>query len=535
MGLIGSWLGFEKRDLNEANAWQLIVQALRRGESGPVTPASSMQIAAVFACVRVLSESIAQLPLKLMEEDGRNRQPAKAHPLYRMLNFLPNPEMTSAEFRLTMMGHLALWGNAYAQIIFDRAGRRRELWPLRPDRMSVTRGEDDQRFYRYETDKGPEFFEWTEIMHLRGGSLDGVVGYSPVGLVRRTFELKQRMDEYGAAFWENDARPGMVLKHPKTLSEKARSNILNSWEDRHRGPAKTNRPALLEEGLDIVSVGIPQTDAQFLESQKFTRSEIAAIFRVPPHMIGDLERATFSNIEEQAQEFVDYTLAPWIVIWQQAIKRDLLWPWEQDRYYAHFAVQALLRGKHTDRAQFYHTMQQVGAMSPNDIREYEDLNPIQGGDVYLVPLNMQNVEMAGEAPPPVAAPAVEDNAGDEPQSTDAQRSAGANGDINELITFLLSDVERRLRARIANDVRQQGAKALRNGGRVALSEWGETMAYDWRTAGEGMLEPLCRGAEAAHLVESSDTILAGVDVSRWVAGAYQDAVRSLIGEHSNGD
>ena len=533
MGLIGNWLGFEKRDLNETNAWQLIVQALRRGDSGPVTPASSMQIAAVFSCVRVLSESIAQLPLRLMEEDGRNRQPAKAHPLYRMLNFLPNPEMTSAEFRLTMMGHLALWGNAYAQITFDRAGRRRQLWPLRPDRMTVTRGEDGQRVYRYDTTDGPEYFEWPEIMHLRGGSLDGVTGYSPVGMVRRTFELKQRMDEYGAAFWENDARPGMVLKHPKTLSEKARTNILNSWEDRHRGPAKTNRPALLEEGLDIVSVGIPQTDAQFLESQKFTRSEIAAIFRVPPHMIGDLERATFSNIEEQAQEFVDYTLAPWIVIWQQGIKRDLLTESEQDRYYVHFAVQALLRGKHTDRAQFYATMQQVGAMSPNDIREYEDLNPIDGGDVYLVPLNMQNVEMAGEAPTPVAAP-VKAAADEEEPHTETQRSADANSDIADLITFLLSDVERRLRARVANDVRQQGAKALRNGGRTGLSEWGETMAHDWRTAGEGMLEPLCRGAEAAHLVASSDTILAAVDVGRWVASAYQDAVRGLI-EGKDGD
>lgn len=524
MGFFGKWLGLERRSvIGEGADWELIVQSLKRGDSGPVTPASSMQIAAVFACVRVLSESIAQLPLKLMQEDGRNREPAKSHPLYRMLNFLPNPEMTSAEFRLTMMGHLALWGNAYAQIVFDRAGRRRELWPLRPDRMTVVRAQDGQRLYRYQTAKGTEDFEWPEIMHLRGGSLDGMVGYSPVALVRRTFEMKSRMDDYGAAFWENDARPGMVLKHPKTLSDKARSNILDSWEDRHRGPAKTNRPALLEEGLDIVSVGIPQTDAQFLESQKFTRSEIAAIFRVPPHMIGDLDRATFSNIEEQAQEFVDYTLAPWIVIWQQAIKRDLLWSWEQDRYYAHFAVQALLRGKHTDRAQFYHTMQQVGAMSPNDIREYEDLNPIDGGDVYLVPLNMQNVEMAGEAP--VAAPAaVTAGEGDEPPDTEAQRSA----DIASLIAFLLADVERRLLARIANDVRQAGAKALRNGGRLALSEWGETMAHDWRTAGEGMLEPLCRGAEAAGLVASSDTVLGGVDISRWVASGYQDAVRGLI-------
>lgn len=517
MGFFSKWLGFERRSsiLGEGADWELIVQSLRRGDSGPVTPASSMQIAAVFACVRVLSESIAQLPLKLMQEDGRNREPAKNHPIYRMLNFLPNPEMTSAEFRLTMMGHLALWGNAYAQIVFDRAGRRRELWPLRPDRMTVVRAQNGRRIYRYQTAKGTEDFEWPEIMHLRGGSLDGMVGYSPVALVRRTFEMKSRMDDYGAAFWENDARPGMVLKHPKALSEKARSNILTSWEDRHRGPAKTNRPALLEEGLDIVSVGIPQTDAQFLESQKFTRSEIAAIFRVPPHMIGDLDRATFSNIEEQAQEFVDYTLAPWIVIWQQAIKRDLLWDWEQDRYYAHFAVQALLRGKHTDRAQFYHTMQQVGAMSPNDIREYEDLNPIEGGDVYLVPLNMQNVEAAGDAPAPVAEPSVDDNAGDEPQHTETQ----SRSDPAIVVAAWIGDVRHRLEARIANDVRQQGAKALRNGGRAALSEWGETQQVDWRQAGMDMMQPL---------VDASNVSTPILTVAEWVETAYQNAVRGLI-------
>lgn len=516
MGLISSLFRTERRDLNEANAWQLMTQSLR-GNIGPVTPNSSMQIAATFACVRVLSESIAQLPLRLMEENGRNRQPAKKHPLYRMLNFLPNPEMTSVEFRMTMMGHLALWGNAYAQIVYDRAGRRRELWPLRPDRMTVGRNESGERVYRYPTDKGIEELAWWEVMHLRGGSLDGVIGYSPVATVRRAFELKMQMDEFATAFWQNDARPGVLLKYPKSLSDKARNNILSSWEDRHQGPRKTNRPAILEEGLDVVSVGIPQNDAQFLESQKFTRTEIAAVFRVPPHMVGDLERATFSNIEEQAQEFIDYTLSPWIVIWQQGMERDLLDTQEQDRYYAHFDVQALLRGKHVDRAQFYMTMQQIGAFSPNDIRELEDLNPIENGDLYLVPLNMQSVDDAASGAGTVA---------DTPATPEPAVSS-QDGDRSWL-DVLLADVERRLRARIANDVRQQGAKALRTGGRRGLSEWGEVQIHDWRLAGETMIEPLARDAEGSGLVGSGATVYAGANVGNWVTTAYQQAVRSLI-------
>lgn len=447
MGMFSRLLGLnaiERRQAPAMGDWELIIQSLRQGDVGVVTPGSSMKIAAVFACVRVLSESLAQLPLRLMEEDGRMRQPAKQHPLYRILNFLPNPEMTSTEFRLTLMGHLALWGNAYAQIVFDGAGRRRELWPLRPDRMSVERSRSGEKVYLYQTERGTVDFDKSEIMHLHSASFDGMTGLSPVATVRRTFELKAQMDEYGAAFWENDARPGMVLKHAKVLSAKARENILGSWEERHKGPSKSGRPAILEEGMDIATIGLPQSDAQFLETQKFTRSEIAAIFRVPAHMIGDLEHATFSNIEEQATEFVTFTLEPWIKIWQDAIRRDLLWPHEQDRYYAHFTVQALLKGKHSERAQFYHTLHQVGAVSPNDIREWEDLNPIDGGDLYMVPMNMQPVGDAGAA------------------------SAAASEDVRlriapTVIAPVIADAVFRLRRRVENDLAQRGAKARKKG------------------------------------------------------------------------
>lgn len=490
MGILSSWLRAERRELDESSGWSLITQALRTGGMGPVTPTSALQIAAVFSCVRVLAESFGQLPLELMERDGRNRTPATSHPLYWILHLTPNPEMTSAELRMTMMSHLATWGNAYAQIVYDLAGRRRELWPLRPDRVRPMRMPDGRLIYEYSGSDGQlVVLDRSEILHVRGVSFDGVLGYSPVGLARRAFELKQQMEEFATAFWANDARPGVVLKHPKVLGPTAQENLRRSWEERHQGPGRANRPAILEEGMDISVIGMPQSDAQFLESQKFSRTEIAAIFRVPPHMIGDLERATFSNIEEQAQEFVDYTLLPWVELWKQAIARDLLDANERKRYYAHFRTQALLRGKHIDRAQFYSSLQQIGAMSPNDIRELEDMNPIDGGDVYMVPLNLAPVQDVGENAP---------------------------ADDQQIVRAWLADIRTRLAARIANDVRQSGGKALRAGGRAALAAWGDSMMEQWRRAGLGMSEKLHELAPSAAL-----------DITLWAEDAYRMAVEEL--------
>ena len=502
MGILSSWLRADRRGLDESSGWSLITnalrtggmglvaQALRTGGIGPVTPTSALQIAAVFSCVRVLAESFGQLPLELMERDGRSRRPATSHPLYWMLHLSPNPEMTSAELRMTMMSHLATWGNAYAQIVYDRAGRRRELWPLRPDRIRPLRQPDGRLIYEYSGADGQlVVLDRSEILHVRGVSFDGITGYSPIGLSRRAFELKQQMEEFATAFWANDARPGVVLKHPKVLGPTAQENLRRSWEERHQGPGRTNRPAILEEGMDISVIGMPQSDAQFLESQKFSRTEIAAIFRVPPHMIGDLERATFSNIEEQAQEFVDYTLLPWVELWKQAIARDLLDANERKRYYAHFRTQALLRGKHIDRAQFYSSLQRIGAMSPNDIRELEDMNPIDGGDVYMVPMNMSSVQDVGEQ-----------------TQTEDRKIAHA----------WLEDIRRRLTARIANDVRQSGGKAFRTGGREALAAWGDSMMEQWHRAGLGMSERLRALVPDAEL-----------DITSWTENAYRAAVEEL--------
>lgn len=361
-----------------------------RGGAGRVTPENAMQIATVLACVRVLAESVAMLPLEMRAREGRGSRAATELGLYSLLHDLPNPWMTSAEMRMTLQGHLAAWGSAYAQKVPDRSGRWVELWPLAPNRMETpVSGPDGDLLYPYTEASGEKrtFRQW-EILHIRGLSGDGLVGYSPIGVARRTFERKLRMEEFEQAFYENGAQPGGVLKHPGKLSDKAYARLLESWEARHKGPTNANRMAILEEGLDVAAIGVPQSDAQFLESQKLTRTEIAGLFRVPSHMVNDLERATFSNIEQMSLEFVIFTLTPWLILWEQAIGRDLLTATERGRYYAKHKLQGLLRGDNASRAAFYSTGLQWGYFSINDVRELEDMGPVANGDTYFVPLNM---------------------------------------------------------------------------------------------------------------------------------------------------
>ena len=366
-----------------------IVRVLRGGDS-QVTTSTALSIATVFTCARVLSESVMMLPLEIRQRKaaGGSRR-AIEHPAFSLLHDLPNPEMTAAEVRQAAMGHLAQWGNAYLQKIPDNSGRLLEMWPLRPDRMEVLRAPDGNLVYKYGNGSGtPRYFQAWEIMHLRGLSGDGLIGYSPIGQARRTFETQARMDQYQDSFYANGARPGMVLKHPGKLSDKAYSRLLESWEDRHQGANNAHKLAILEEGMAAEDIGIPQSDAQFLESKKFSRAEICALFRVPAHMANDMDSATFASIEQMSLEFVIYTLTPWLVLWEQAIFRDLLTEDERKTYYAKHKLQSLLRGDNASRGQFYSIGLQWGWFSINDVREFEDLNPVEGGDTYFVPLNM---------------------------------------------------------------------------------------------------------------------------------------------------
>jgi len=370
-----------------------------------VNERSAMQMTAVYSCVRILAEAVAGLPLHLYryKEDG-GKEKALDHPLYLLLHDEPNPEMSSFVFRETLMTHLLLWGNAYAQIIRNGRGEVMALYPLMPDRMAVDRDDKGQLYYEYTTsaDDAPISkgsivrLKPSDVLHIPGLGFDGLVGYSPIAMAKNAIGLAIATEEYGSKFFANGAQPSGVLEHPGTIKDPQR--VRDSWMSQFGGSANSNKIAVLEEGLKYTPISISPEQAQFLETRKFQINEIARIFRVPPHMVGDLEKSSFSNIEQQSLEFVKYTLEPWLVRWEQSIQRTLFSADEKKRYFVRFNVEGLLRGDYASRMNGYAVGRQNGWMSANDIRELENLDRIpaeEGGDLYLINGNMTKLKDAG--------------------------------------------------------------------------------------------------------------------------------------------
>ena len=370
-----------------------------------VTERSAMQMTAVYSCVRILSEAIAGLPLHLYRyNDDGGKEKATDHPLYHILHDEPNPEMSSFVFRETLMTHLLLWGNAYAQILRNGKGEVIALYPLMPNKMTVDRDEHGKLYYTYQrsNDEAIQSKESTvvltpqDVLHIPGLGFDGLVGYSPIAMAKNAIGMAIACEEYGAKFFANGAAPGGVLEHPGTIKDPQR--VREAWQSQFGGSGNANKIAVLEEGMKYTPIGISPEQAQFLETRKFQINEIARIFRVPPHMVGDLEKSSFSNIEQQSLEFVTYTLDPWVVRWEQSIMRTLLTPEEKKLYFAKFNVDGLLRGDYQSRMNGYAIGRQNGWMSANDIRELENLDRIpaeEGGDLYLINGNMLPMKNAG--------------------------------------------------------------------------------------------------------------------------------------------
>ena len=370
-----------------------------------VNERSAMQMTAVYACVRILSEAIAGLPLHLYKYgcDG-SKEKAVEHPLYFLLHDEPNKEMTSFVFRETLMTHLLLWGNAYAQVIRNGKGEVIALYPLMPNRMEVNRTDRGQLYYQYTTssDDAPTVEGSTavlmpeDVLHIPGLGFDGLVGYSPIAMAKNAIGLAIATEEYGAKFFANGAAPSGVLEHPGTIKDPQR--VRDAWMSQFSGSRNAGKVAVLEEGMKYTPISISPEQAQFLETRKFQINEIARIFRVPPHMVGDLEKSSFSNIEQQSLEFVKYTLDPWVIRWEQSLQRTLLSSEEKKRYYFKFNLEGLLRGDYASRMTGYATARQNGWMSANDIRELENLDriPVElGGDLYLINGNMLPLGNAG--------------------------------------------------------------------------------------------------------------------------------------------
>lgn len=366
---------------------------------------TAMRTTAVYACVRILSEAIASIPLnfyRYTSDGGKEKYPT--HPLYYLLHDEPNPEMTSFVFRETLMGHLLLWGNAYAQIVRNGKGEVLALYPLLPDRMQVDRDSAGRLVYtytRYRDEAGSKRdFETIklfkeDVLHIPGLGFDGLIGYSPIAMAKNAIGMSMAAEDYGATFFANGATPGGILEHPGIVKDPER--LRESWHAQFSGKNSHNI-AVLEEGMTFKPMSIPPNEAQFLETRKFQIDEIARIFRVPPHMVGDLEKSSFSNIEQQSLEFVKYTLNPWVARWEQSLAHALLLPSEKTKYVVKFNVDGLLRGDYQSRMNGYAIGRQNGWLSANDIRELENMNRIpaeEGGDEYLINGNMTKMKDAG--------------------------------------------------------------------------------------------------------------------------------------------
>lgn len=373
-----------------------------RGASGVrITPDTAIQTTAVLGCSRVLAESVAALPIRLYrrKEDG-GKERVTDHPLAQILGRQPNGWQTSFEWLETSMLHLCLWGNAYSEIRSGTAGAVSELWPLHPSRMSVERIENGRLRYIYREPDGREtVYTQDQIMHVRWLSSDSTVGMVPVELCREAIGVARACELHAARHFGNGARPGVVLETEANLTAEAARELRQNWERVHRGPDRSGKTAVLMGGLKAHELGQSNESSQFVASRRFQIEEICRVYRCPPHLVQSLERATFSNIEQQSLDFVQHTLLGWIRRWESAIARDLI---TDDSMFVEMDVRGLLRGDALTRASYYNTMATLGVLSINEIRNLESLNPVPGGDTRLVQLNMTPLQPA--EPAAVAAP-----------------------------------------------------------------------------------------------------------------------------------
>ena len=361
---------------------------------------SALNYPVVFSCVRILAETVAMLPLIEYRRLDKGKERATGHYLYSILHDAPNPEMTSFTFRETLQGHLGTWGNAYAEIQWGRDGEVVALWPLRPDKMKDIIRKDGKLWYQYRLpDKYGQdvLLPAYRVLHIPFMGYNGVAGYSPISMAREAIGMGLAMQEYGARFFGNGAQLSGVIKGPPgaTMSPDSKKLLRETWQEAHQGLMNAWRTAILEDGFEFQQIGVPPEEAQFLQSRDFQKGEIAAWYRIPPHMVGVKEVSqTYANIESQGINFVTFTMLPWLRRWETILNQKLLLGSDQEQYFIEFNVNGLMRGDSAARAAYYNSLFNIGVLSQDEIREIENMNPIDGdqGNKHWIGLNLQPIE-----------------------------------------------------------------------------------------------------------------------------------------------
>lgn len=392
-------------NLTTPNKWLINLIGGNDTYSGEnVTTDIAMNIAAVYACVRILSNHVAMLPLQLFQETRGKKKRIHDHPIAKLIETRPNPYMTPFQFKQTMEAHRQLYGNAYAEIEWSRTGYPKALWILNPLVTKVVMEKDNNgnlKRYLVQTTLANGkivYLPYSSILHIKGLSTNGIVGKSPIDVARETIGIQIAGQKFTGKFYANGTMSSGVLKVPQSLKPEAKAIIRQEWEKFNNGLDNSHRVAILDAGLDYQSLGIKQCDAQYIETQKFSIAEIARIFNVPPHMLADLERATFSNIEQQSLEFVRDTLSPLLISWEQELQYQLFTEdeIEKKRFYFKFNLNSLLRGDSTNRASYYEKMINLGIYSINEVRELEDKDKIKNGDKHYMSLNYIDIDLMNE-------------------------------------------------------------------------------------------------------------------------------------------
>lgn len=418
-----------------------------------VTPISAMRLAGVYACVKVMSETIGSLPLKLYRRKGNDeRELASDHHLSSLFGNRPNNWMTRQDWIQMQVRHLLLRGNAFNQVVFSGRGKLEQIVPLHPDFLKIEVKEKNEIEYIYSTKAGPHRFSFSEILHFKGSSEDGITGLSPISEVRDIFGNALAQESFQASFFKNGTRLSGVLQSPEELDDDAHARMQQSWSGAYAGPVNAGKVAVLEQGTTFKEISMTAQDAQYIEQKKFSLGDIARVFRVPPPMIGDLDRATYTNIENLMISFVVYTLHPWLTCIEQAIARDILRPLKmEDEYYVEFMIDALLRGDFEKRMKGFQIGLQNGIYSINEVRKKLNENAVKGGDAHFFQANnYAPIDMIGEVFLSNNAKKKSKDQEDEEDSSKDESQSESESDDNERIIDLLADAFGRIKRKQAN-------------------------------------------------------------------------------------
>ena len=410
MKLLVRALGLTDEKAWDRSLWNLSGSQSLSGET--VTEHTALTYSAVYNAITLISGTIGALPCHLMQKksetkNGRTvekKRLADDRRMYRVLHDEFNPYMTAMAGRECLVAHALAWGNGYAEIVRNGYGELMELWPITPDRIRPEM-RNGALVYRVRVGNEDIFLPREKVLHVPGLGFDGFLGYSVIAMARKSIGLSMALETFGALYFGQGTHPGVIVSHPMKLSQQGHENLQKSLTAAHSGLGKSHRLLLLEENMKVEKIGIPPDDSQFLESRQFQIPEIARWFNVPPHKLKDLTKSSFSNIESEQQSFYGDTILPWLVRFEQNFNMQLLSPSDKEysgrgRLYFKHNAEGILRADTAARGEFYTKMFNIGALSINEIRAYEDKDPVDGGDIHLVPLNMTSLENAGKLPEP---------------------------------------------------------------------------------------------------------------------------------------